>query len=62
MQSSSRVRSIASASDPPSTGPTIAGTSWARLTSPTSSDEWVSRYTWYATATTVICDPVCETM
>ena len=46
-------RSTASATDPPMSEPTSNGPSWTRLTSPTMKEEWVSRKTWYGTATTV---------
>ena len=41
-----RRRSRLSAMDPPINDPAISGVSWARLTNPTASDEWVSWNTW----------------
>ena len=43
---SRRRRSIASTTDPASSDPAISGNSWVIDTSPTSSDERVSWYTW----------------
>ena len=43
---STRRRSIASTTEPPSSDPAISGTSWVIDTSPTTSDERVSWYTW----------------
>ena len=43
---SRRRRSIASTTDPASSDPAISGNSWVIDTSPTSSDERVSSYTW----------------
>ena len=46
-----RRRSKASPSEPPMSAPAISGSSWARLTSPTWSEDWVSAYTWNGMAT-----------
>ncbi len=46
-------RSNASPSEPPVSAPMISGTSWARLTSPTWSEDRVSEYTWNGIATAV---------
>src|SRR5215469_9582904 len=54
---STRRRSAASASEPPSKAPAISGSTCASETSPTWSDERVSAYTWYATATMVSWAP-----
>ena len=43
---STRRRSIASTTDPASSDPAISGNSWVIDTSPTSSEERVSSYTW----------------
>ena len=51
-------RSIASAIAPPSSPNTISGTSATIEVTPTSSDDPVSAYTWYGTATSVICWPI----
>lgn len=50
-----------SATAPPTSEPISSGGSWAMLTNPTCSDEPVSTYTWYATATTVSWLPTNET-
>src|SRR5579875_1109985 len=57
---SSRRRSVASITAPPSSEQMSSGNSWARLTSPTCSDEWVSSYTWKGTATAVSWVPRTE--
>src|SRR6478672_79254 len=58
---SSRRRSMASTAEPPSSDPAISGNSWVTDTSPTISDEWVSWYTWYGTATVVSWLPRTDT-
>ena len=55
--SNSLRRSYASASAPPMSDPAMSGTSAARPSRPTISDERVSTYTWYGAATTVIWLP-----
>jgi hypothetical protein len=55
--SSTRRRSAASAREPPSKAPAISGSTCASDTSPTASDEPVSAYAWYATATMVSWAP-----
>ena len=58
---STRRRSIASTTEPASSDPTINGASWVIDTSPTASDERVSWYTWYGTATVVSWVPSTDT-
>jgi hypothetical protein len=46
-----RRRPIASPSAPPASAPKTSGSSWARLTAPTCSEDRVSAYTWNGMAT-----------
>ena len=65
MTSSTRMsslrRSVASMTVPPYSEQISSGMSWARDTKPTSSDEPVSRYTWYGIATAVSWLPSSDT-
>ncbi|HEU5385788.1 MAG TPA: hypothetical protein VFV73_07790 [Streptosporangiaceae bacterium] len=58
---SRRRRSIASTIEPASSDPVISGNSWVMDTRPTSSEEWVSWYTWNGTATVVSWLPSTDT-
>ncbi len=59
---SRRRRSIESAMEPASSDPAISGASWVVDTRPTSSEEWVSWYTWNGTATVVSWLPSTDTI